>query len=76
MTKKDRRSRLLEAVAEAAAETCWVDTCPGCAEMWVCSASCTYSLRYPAEAEVIRAHRNRFARLRTALRAAGFEMEI
>jgi len=70
-----RRYRQLLAVAEAAAKTCWVDTCPGCTQMWECDPNCTYSLRHPASAEAVRAHRNRFAPLRAALRAAGYKVE-
>jgi len=73
--ERDERICLLEAVAEAAVEICWVDTCPGCQEMWECAANCTYSLRHPAEGELIRAHRNRFTPLRAALMAAGYEVE-
>ena len=69
------RIRLLEDVGEAAAKVCWVDTCPGCQEMWECDPNCTYSLRHPASAEAVRAHRNRFAPLRAALTAAGYEVE-
>ena len=70
-----RRYRQLLAVAEAAAKTCWVDTCPGCQEMWECAPKCTYSFFHPASAEAVRANRNRFAPLRAALMAAGYEVE-